>query len=178
MKAFLHKYGFLLAVIIALSVITCCNLPLGLTALQFTGKNFLNFLFMLTPIFILIGLLDTWVDRNTMIKIMGEKSGIKGVFIALCMGVITAVPVYALFPIANVLLKKGCKIFNVMIFFCSSAGIRIPLLLFEVSSFGWELTLLRFALNLIVVFVMAYIIEKILSEKDKIAIHENANRTK
>lgn len=41
-----------------------------------------------------------------MIKIMGEKSGPSGMGISLLLGMLTAVPVYALLPIAGLLLKK------------------------------------------------------------------------
>jgi hypothetical protein len=69
-------------------------------------------------------------------KIMGDKSGARGALVALLLGVVTAVPLYALMPVAGVLLKKGSKIRNVLIFLCASASIRIPLLLFEISSLG------------------------------------------
>lgn len=53
----------------------------------------------------------------------------------------TAVPLYALLPVAGVLLKKGCRVSNVLIFLCTSASIRIPLLFFEISSLGAPFTL-------------------------------------
>lgn len=131
---------------------------------------------MLTPIFVCIGLMDIWIERDTMIKLMGEKSGFRGVFIALLLGVITAIPLYALLPVAGVLLKKGSRISNVLLFLCSSASIRIPLLLFEISSLGWRFTFVRFGLNIIVVFAIAFIIEKLLTDADKKAIYENADK--
>ena len=54
----------------------------------------------------------------------------------------TAVPLYALLPVAGVLLKKGCRVSNVLIFLCASASIRIPLLFFEISSLGAPFTLI------------------------------------
>jgi len=176
MKKLLKKYWFLSAVIVVNFIMLFLHPQIEIDALRFTGKNFLNFLFMLTPIFICIGLMDVWIERDTMIKIMGEKSGFKGVFIALLLGVITAVPLYALLPVAGVLLKKGSRISNVLIFLCASASIRIPLLLFEISSLGWQFTFTRFGLNIIVVFAIAFIIEKLLSETDKKGIYINADR--
>lgn len=41
---------------------------------------------------------------------MGANSGVKGVAVAILSGTITAVPIYALLPVAGVLLKKGCRI--------------------------------------------------------------------
>ncbi|WP_010243426.1 permease [Acetivibrio cellulolyticus] len=71
---------------------------------------------VIPPIFILLGLLDVWVQRETMIRLMGEKSGIIGVTIAFLLGSAIAGLLYAVFPVAGVLLKKGSKFSNVLIF--------------------------------------------------------------
>ena len=176
MKKIMKRYWFLALVVLVNAVMLIAQPQTGITALSFTGKNLLNFLFMLTPIFICIGLMDVWIERDRMVKIMGDHSGFKGILIALLLGVVTAVPLYALLPVAGVLLKKGSRISNVLIFLCSSASIRIPLLLFEISSLGWQFTFARFGLNIVVVFIIAFTIEGMLSEAEKKAIYENAEK--
>ena len=42
------------------------------------GENLLEMASVLPPIFILLGLLDVWVERETMVRYMGEGSGLKG----------------------------------------------------------------------------------------------------
>ena len=175
MKNPLKKHGFLAVVIVVSLLMLVFKPQTEIEALRVTGKNLLNVQFMLTPIFICIGLLDVWIERDTMIKIMGEKSGFKGMIVAMMLGMVTAVPLYALLPVAGVLLKKGSRIFNIMIFLCASASIRIPLLLFEISSLGWRFTFLRFGLNIVVVFAIAFIIEKLLSDADVKEIYETAD---
>jgi len=175
MKNTVKKYWFLLAVVIVNLFVFMFYPQKGITALHFTGKNCLNFLFMLTPIFICVNLMDVWIERDIMIKVIGKKSGFKGVLIALLLGVVTAIPLYALLPVAGVLLKKGGRISNILIFLGASTSFRIPLLLFEISSLGWQFTFVRFGVNIIVIFAIAFIIEKMLSEKDKKAIYENAD---
>ena len=176
MKKYIKRNWFLFFVL-AINILVLLFYPqVGKDSLFFTSKNFLNFLFMLTPIFICIGLLDVWVERETMIRIMGEKSGIKGVFVAFGLGVITAVPLYALLPVAGVMLKKGSKISNVLIFICSCASIRVPLLLFEVSSMGWPFTFARLVVNILVVSAIAFITDKALSDEDKKGVYENVDK--
>lgn len=176
MKKFIKRFSFLFIVLLT-NVLALFLFPqVGKDSLLFTGKNFLNFLFMLTPIFICIGLLDVWVERETMIRIMGEKSGLKGILVAFGLGVVTAVPLYALLPVAGIMLKKGSKISNVLIFICSCASIRVPLLLFEVSSMGWPFTLVRLAVNILVVLAIAFIIDKALRDSDKKVVYENADK--
>lgn len=176
MTKYIYRYS-LFAVVLLVNLITILFYPqTGITSLTFMFKNLLNFLFMLTPIFVCIGLMDVWIERETIIKLMGDKSGLKGMIISLLLGMVTAVPLYALLPVAGILLKKDSRISNVLLFLCSSASIRIPLLLFEISSLGWIFTLVRFVLNIAVVFAVVLIINKMLSEEDKNAIYENAKK--
>ncbi|GLC79287.1 permease [Lacrimispora brassicae] len=176
MKKIIKQYWFLL-VVLTTNILALLFYPaIGINSLLFTCKNFLNFLFMLTPVFVCIGLLDVWVEREGMIRIMGEKSGIKGILVAFGLGIVTAVPLYALLPVAGMMLKKGSKISNVLIFICSCASIRIPLLLFEVSSMGWLFTLVRLVANIFVVLAIASIIEKTLNDEEKKSIYENADK--
>lgn len=130
---------------------------------------------MLTPTFICIGLLDEWLESETMIRIMGEKSGIKGVFVAFGLGGIMPVALYALLPVAGVMLKRGSKICNVLLFICSCASIRIPLLLFEVSLRRCSFIFVSLVVNIFVVLAIAFIIDKALSDKDKKEVYENAD---
>lgn len=57
-------------------------------------------------IFILLGLLDVWVDRQTMMKYTGKGSGLKVILISFLLGSAAAGPLYAAFPVATVMLKK------------------------------------------------------------------------
>ncbi len=168
----IKRYWFLAAVVVVNLALLISDPQTETVALRFTGRNILNFIFMLTPVFICVGLMDVWISREAMIKIMGVKSGVKGAVVALLLGVVTAVPLYA---VAGVLLKKGSRIANVLLFLCASASIRIPLLLFEISSLGFAFTFVRFGLNIPIVFAIAFIIEKLLSEDDKQTIYNNAN---
>ena len=126
-----------------------------------------KFIWNLVPVFLCVGLMDVWIERDKMIKMMGDSSGLSGMGISLLLGMLTAVPVYALLPIAGLLLKKGGRISNVLIFLCSSVSVRIPLLLFEISSLGIRFAACRFVLNLAVVFVISFLVERLLSERDR-----------
>jgi uncharacterized membrane protein YraQ (UPF0718 family) len=45
-----------------------------------------------------------------MIRMMGNRSGLRGALIAFLLGTVTAVPLYALLPVAGTLLRKGSRI--------------------------------------------------------------------
>ncbi len=131
--------------------------------MSYAGAGLMQFLWNLIPVFLCN---EENGKKEKMIKIIGEKSGLTGKVLSLFMGMLTAVPIYALLPIAGLLIKKGGRISNVLIFLCSSVSIRIPLLLFETSALGWKFSICRFLLNLPVVLVIGCAIERVLSDKD------------
>ncbi len=70
--------------------------------------------------------------------------------------------------VVSVLLKKGSRISNVLLSLYAGASTRIPLLFFEIFSLGPTFTFTRFGLNTFIVFLIAFVIEKMLTEYDEI----------
>lgn len=150
----------------------------GIDALIITKDNIIEMLSVIPPIFILLGLLDVWVDRETMIKYMGQGSGFKGGLLAFVLGSAAAGPLYAAFPFAAVMMKKGARLLNVFIFVGAWSTTKIPLLLFETTSLGLKYTLLRLCFNVVGIIVIAVLLEKSLSEEDKQQIYKNGEAVK
>ena len=176
MKTFLVRYRFFFLLAVVNIILLLVKPDLGSKSLSITWSNLLEMLTILPPIFVFLGLLDVWVERETMIKIMGEKSGMVGVFIAYFLGSAAVGPLYAAFPVAGVLLKKGCKFSNVLIFMGAWSTTKIPLLLFEASSMGTDFMLLRFALNIPGIALIAYFTAKMLKPEGRAAIYQNAEQ--
>ena len=145
-------------------------------SLELTKDNLLEMASILPPVFILLGLLDVWVQRETMIKYMGPGSGLKGGVFAFLLGAAAAGPLYAAFPLAVVLMKKGAKLSNVFIFIGAWSTTKIPMLLFEASNLGLNYTLLRLGFNIIGILLIAVILEKSLPEKDRADIYKAAEK--
>ncbi len=172
MKAFLKRYrAFLLLVLI--NIVIGLALPdIGLKSLSLTKQNFIEMISVIPPIFILLGLLDVWVDRATMIKYTGKGSGLKGVLIAFLLGSAAAGPLYASFPIAGVMLKKGSSLFNVFIFIGAWSTTKIPMLTFEAASLGLTFTLTRLSLSIVGILMIAATTEKALNREQQKEIYE------
>ena len=170
----IKRYRFFIILLVINTVILIVKPDIGLKSLQLTKSNALEMLSILPPVFILLGLLDVWVKRETMIKYMGEKSGIIGVLLAFLLGSAAAGPLYAAFPVAAVLLKKGSKFSNVLIMIGAWSTTKIPLLLFEASSMGIKFMITRFILNIFGIAIIAYTVEKLLSRREIDKIYNNA----
>lgn len=176
LRAVFRRYRVFL-LLLAVNLVLLFAAP-GVGRAAFTGAwdSFLQMMAILPPIFILLGLLDVWTDRETMIRYMGHDAGLRGPVLAFLLGALAAGPLYAAFPIAVVLLKKGARLRNVFVFLGAWSTAKVPMLLFEASSLGLRFMLLRLGCNVIGIFLIAFLLEKTASEDEKKALRERAER--
>ena len=172
MKKFLKRYGLFL-VLLAVNITVGIIWPkIGLKSLDLTKSNLLEMLSVLPPIFVLLGLLDVWVDRAAMIGFTDKDSGFKGILIAFVLGSAAAGPLYAAFPVAGIMLKKGSSIRNVLIFIGAWSTTKIPLLTFEAANLGFPFMLIRLGLSIVGILIIAYATEKALGPEEQKALYE------
>lgn len=138
--------------------------------------SFKEMLSLLPPIFVLLGLIDVWAPKEVMMRYLGEHAGFKGVVISYLFGAVAAGPLYAAFPVAMMLVRKGCSYRNLMIFMGSWSTIKITMLLYEVSSLGVRFMLVRMVLNIIGIFIIAQIMNAIVDKASKDDILEIAEK--
>lgn len=130
---------------------------------------------VLPPVFMLMGLLEVWVPKEKIRRLIGRESGIKGMFFSFLMGTLPTGPLYMAFPMAGSLLNKGAKISNIVIFLGAWAAIKIPQLIAETEFLGLQFTALRFILTLTAVIIIGLIMEKLVKTDDIPAMMEQNN---
>jgi uncharacterized membrane protein YraQ (UPF0718 family) len=156
----LRRYRFFFILLFGLIILTFINPSVGWKAFQLTGKSILDMLFLLPPVLIFVGLLDKWVEKETLIRYMGGKSGIYGTLFSLLLGVIAAGPLYVAFPIAALLLKKGASIRHIVFFLGVWTTAKLPVIVYEFASFGAKFTLIHICFGLLFFYLMGIIFEK------------------
>ncbi|WKY47888.1 permease [Eubacteriaceae bacterium ES3] len=149
---------------------------LGLSALSSAGFQFVSMLKIVPPIFLMIGLLDIWVPKETMIRFMGEKSGVVGILVAFFIGAMSAGPLVAAFPVAQIMLKKGARYSNVLFFLSIWASAKLPILFFQATALGVSYTVITNITLITVYLVGTLIIERMLSAQDKDYIYSLAEQ--
>lgn len=172
MKKVILRYKFFILLVLINILLVLAFPAMGHKSLNITWQNTLEMLSVIPPIFILLGLLDVWVQKETMIKFMGEKSGFIGILIAFFLGSAAAGPLYAAFPVAGVLLKKGSKLSNVLIFIGAWSTTKIPMLLFEASALGGKFMITRVLIDIPGIALIAYVTERLLSRDEKDNIYK------
>jgi len=154
-------------------IIFILNKESGKSVLTIAESSFIQMIMVLPPIMLLLGLMDVWVPRETMMKFMGNNSGVIGVLLAIALGSVAAGPLYAAFPITGVFIKKGVKFSNIMIFIGAWCTTKIPTVFFELSALGARYTFTRMIVNLPFIIIIAYLIEKILGKDELLEIYKN-----
>lgn len=162
----LKRYRFFFVLLLGLFLLTFINQSLGWRALQLTGNSILDMLLLLPPVLLFVGLLDQWVKKETLMKYMGEKSGMYGILFSLLLGGIAAGPLYVAFPIAALLLKKGASIRYIVFFLGVWTTAKLPILVYEFSSFGATFTLIHIGFGLVFFYIMGLIFERFYDQEE------------
>jgi len=173
-KSIVKRYAFLLVMLICLGALLIADTNRGVKALDTTWYTVREMLLVIPPIFILLGLLDVWVPRETMVKYMGEGSGLKGALLAILIGSAAAGPLYAAFPVAAVFMRKGARFFNVMLFIGAWSTTKVPMVTFETVSMGPVFALTRLGMSLIGITIIAFVMNKITSKEAVAAMYKKA----
>lgn len=148
--------------IIAAAAILLALYPENRTAsFQASYNLFMEFILILPAVMVLMGLFSVWVRKENVVKYLGHASGIKGLIIALIMGMTPTGPLYIAFPMASMLLKKGARVANIIIFLSAWACIKLPQELVEIRFMGIKFMVLRLSFTIIMVIMMGLFIEKI-----------------
>lgn len=132
------------------------------------GKNFITFalsMLKIVPVaFILIGLFEVWIKRETIEKHLGDNSSWRGYFWAILLSGTTVGGLYVAFPIAAVLFKKGAKLGVIFTYIGASAVCRIPMAIFEASFLGIKFMLIRLLVSLPLIIISSLIMGRILTK--------------
>lgn len=161
----LKTYRFFFVLLLGLLIIAFINQSVAMETVQITGNSILDMLYLLPPIFILVGLLDQWVKKESLVRYMGEKSGIYGVFFTLLLATVAAGPLYIAFPIAVLLLKKGASVRYIVFFLGAWSTVKLPVLVYELTSFGFKFTLIHICFGLVFYYLTGLLLEKIYGQQ-------------
>ena len=113
---------------------------------------------ILPPAFILIGLFDVWVSRETIEKNFGNISGFKKYIWSILLAATTVGGTFVAFPVAHSLYKKGAKYSSIFAYVTSASLVMVPMSIMEASILGVKFTLIRLGVSLPLVIISAVIL--------------------
>ena len=175
MTTLVKRYSSFLLVLVMLGIVSLFNQELGAGVFNITVMQLKEMLLVIPPIFILLGLLDVWVPKQTMVRYMGKGSGLKGILLSLFIGSAAAGPLYGAFPVAAVFMKKGVTFSNVLIFIGAWSTTKIPMILFEFSALGAPFALTRLLIDIPGIIIIAFLLSRMMGKEEIEAIYERAS---
>jgi uncharacterized membrane protein YraQ (UPF0718 family) len=131
-------------------------------ALKATFKIFYVVLPVLIFVFVLMGLIEAYVSRETIVSILGQKSGILGILYAEIVGSIALFMPPAVFPFGGYLLKNGASYGSIAGFVFTAILIGITTLPLEFKLLGKRFTIFRNIFTFVLAFFIALLMEVIL----------------
>jgi uncharacterized membrane protein YraQ (UPF0718 family) len=134
------------------------------------GTNFMLYSIEMIKVlpfaFILIGLFEVWVKRETVEKHLGENSGFICYLWAVLLGGLIIGPMLVALPVAYSLYKKGARLSVIFSYVGAAAVCRIPMTIFEASYLGIKFTVIRYAVSIPLIILSSILLEKYLNKKN------------
>jgi len=142
------------------------NFKPGIAITKNFGLFSIQMLKVLPAVFILIGLFDVWIKKETVIKHLGKGGGIKSFMWVFLLAAPMAGGLLPGFPVAYTLYKKGARL-TVVLTFLGAVGIaRAPMVFFESAFLGWRFSVIRIIASIPLVVLTGITLGKAL-EKNK-----------
>ena len=176
MKNIIRQFKLPLGVALIYILLFIFSPDMAVRSSQVTWEYFLEMVFILPPVFILMGLMEVWLPKDKIQVWLGNDSGLRGGIFSLALGTLPTGPVYVAFPLAASLLHKGASITNVVIFLGSWAALKIPQLMVEIKFLGLTFALIRFVLTTVALIIMGLFMKAMLQRfPDKKWLEEGEN---
>ena len=154
-----------LAVVVALYILLAFyDFALFQNVLYKFAELFLKVAPILVLVFVIMSLLNLYLQPGTVKKMLGTSAGPKGWAVAMIGGVLSAGPIYMWYPLLEDLKKKGMKDSLAAAFLCARA-IKIPLLPMMIYYFGWTFTATLCISILIFSVIGGVIVEKLVKNE-------------
>ncbi|MDC7244185.1 MAG: permease [Sphaerochaetaceae bacterium] len=131
-------------------------------ALKKAWKSLENILPQFLTIILIIGMMLSLIDNETISRFLGSGSGLLGVLIALGVGSITLIPGFVAFPLAAALLNNGAGSAQIAAFISSLMMVGVVTMPMEKQMFGSKITIIRNVSAMLFSLVVAFIMGSIL----------------
>ncbi len=148
-------YGAALAGLIASF---CSDRQKTVKALRKAWRSFENILPSVLAVLLLIGLILSLLDTQTVSRLLGAESGLRGIVIAAIVGCITLIPGFVAMPLAASLVAAGAGYTQVAVFISTLMMVGVATLPMEARYFGRRTAIKRNLLFLAAALVTSLLV--------------------
>ena len=111
--------------------------------------------------FVMIFTLNLLVNPSLIPRFLAKKSGIYGLVLSSCAGILSMGPIYAWYPFVKTLREKGVSNFHTANFL-SNRSVKPTMVPVMVAYFGWRFTLVFSIVGIFSAWLTALVVEKVM----------------
>ncbi len=111
----------------------------------------------------LVGLVQTWISRDTVARLLGDESGGKALLLSALCGTLLIGPPYVIFPLLMTIRRQGAR-WAVVTIVLAAYAVKLPMIPLEVGFLGWPFSLGRSLLTILFAIPIGLLIERIMSK--------------
>jgi len=134
-----------------LSILTLCIIVLSILfdyrktirGIKKGMKMFINLLPILLLMLALVSIVLFLIPNETMVKYLGEGSGVKGWISAATVGSVALIPGFIAYPLCGILIKSGVAYPVIAVFITTLMMTGFITLPVEAKFFGWRTSIIR-----------------------------------
>ncbi len=137
----------------------------AINALSSGGQLFASVLLLILSVFGLIGILQVWISRELIVRLLGREGGLKGLLIAALCGTLLIGPAYIIFPLLMSLKQQGAR-WAVIAIVLGVYAVKIQMIPVEVGFLGWQFSLARALITIALAIPTGLLIEALMERRE------------
>ncbi len=141
MKTIIKDWALEIIILLIAVVLAIFNPSKVSSALLFAAKTYLNLFVVFGAVALLSAFIGVTIPKQTIGKIIGKQSGIKGILIGAVFGSLMVGPAYIFYQLFKELREKGAGA-NIIATTISAWAIKAPWIPFAITVLGWKFTLI------------------------------------
>ncbi|PLX82964.1 MAG: hypothetical protein C0616_01275 [Desulfuromonas sp.] len=111
-------------------------------------RSLLSVALLVLAVMGLVGILQVWISRDLVARMLGKEAGLKALLLAAVCGMVLIGPAYIVFPLLMSLRLQGAR-WAVIVIVLASYTVKLHMIPLEVGFLGWQFSLLRIVLTLV-----------------------------
>ncbi|MDF1581228.1 MAG: permease [Desulfuromonadales bacterium] len=135
----------------------------ALRALTSGGTLLLSVALIIVAVIGLIGLLQVWISKDAVARLLGTDSGWMALLLSAFCGMILIGPPYLIFPLLQAIRKAGAR-WAVITTVLSTYAVKLQMIPLESSFLGWRFSLARSLLTVALAIPLGLLIEALMEK--------------
>lgn len=130
-------------------------------ALAAGGSLLLGVALLILAVMGLVGLVQVWISRDMVARLLGEEGGVRALLVAALCGTLLVGPPYVIFPLLMTVRRQGAR-WAVVSIVLAAYAVKLPMIPLEVGFLGWPFSLGRSLLTLLFAIPSGLLVERLM----------------